>query len=142
MEAVFKTLQEKHGENFDTPRLRLWSRMISSGLHESEDDPPAIPAFSGVLPKRPRRESLSEALVGAATAFADSLKGGSGKAADPPKQHSTAVSMSVSPSKAVELRMKNLEQLRYLQQLHEDGILTDAELAELKRDIFSSLRKL
>lgn len=82
------------------------------------------------------------ALVGAATAFAYSLKGGSGKAADPPKQHATAVSMSVSPSKAIELRMKKLEKLRYLQQLHEDGILTDTELAELKRDIFSSLRKL
>lgn len=39
VEAVFKTLQEKHGEKFDTPRLRVWSRRISSGLHESEDDP-------------------------------------------------------------------------------------------------------
>ena len=38
----------------------------------------------------------------------------------------------VSPGKAVELRMKNFEQLRYLQQLFEDGILSDTEYTEQK----------
>ena len=85
--------------------------MISSGLHESEDKPPSIPAFSGVLPKRSRKDSLSEALVGAASAFAESLKG---KSTDPPAQHAPTAAVSVSPGKAVELQMKNLEQLRYL----------------------------
>ena len=94
------------------PRLRLWSRMISSGLHESEDEePPSIPVFSGVLPKRSHKDSLPEALEGAASAFAESLKG---KSTDPKAQHAPTAAVSVSPGKAVELQMKNLEQLRYL----------------------------
>ena len=32
VESTFISLQDKHGEEYDTPRLRLWSRMISSGL--------------------------------------------------------------------------------------------------------------
>ncbi len=39
VESVFKELCEKHGSKFDTPRLRLWSRMITSGLHEDYDNP-------------------------------------------------------------------------------------------------------
>ena len=39
----------------------------------------------------------------------------------------------VSPSKAAELRMKNFEQLRYLQGLFDDGIITDKELVEQKQ---------
>ena len=41
----------------------------------------------------------------------------------------------VSPGKAVHLPMKNYEQLRYLQQLYEDGILDQKEYAEQKQDI-------
>jgi len=36
----------------------------------------------------------------------------------------------VSPSKAVELCIKNFEQLHYLQGLFDDGIITDKELVE------------
>ena len=39
----------------------------------------------------------------------------------------------VSPGKAVDLRMKNYEQIRYLQQLYEDGILDQKEFIEQKR---------
>lgn len=50
--------------------------------------------------------------------------------------------LGVSPGKAIDLRMKNLQQLRYLQQLYEDNILSDRELAEQKRIVLESLRKL
>jgi len=48
----------------------------------------------------------------------------------------------VTPEKSVELRMKNYEQLRYLQQLLDDKILTDSEYTEQKQAILTSLRKL
>ena len=38
--------------------------------------------------------------------------------------------------------MKNYEQLRYLQQLFDDGIFTQEEYEEQKRGILCSLRKL
>ena len=48
--------------------------MICSGIHNNYDTPPDIPAFSGAISKRPRKESLSDALSGAAVAFAQSLR--------------------------------------------------------------------
>ena len=45
VEKVFQELKEKHDKKYDTPRLRLWARMVSSGIHDSLDDHPNIPAF-------------------------------------------------------------------------------------------------
>lgn len=58
------------------------------------------------------------------------------------KSDNSVGSVGISPKKSVELRMKNYEQLRYLQQLFEDGILSDWEYAEQKQNILDSLRKL
>ena len=49
--------------------------MICSGIHEDYDTPPDVPAFSGVMPKKPHKDSLSDALTGVAVAFAQSLSG-------------------------------------------------------------------
>ena len=59
-------------------------------------------------------------------------------------EQSQQVSPSVvmSPGKSVELRMKNLQQLRFLQQLFEDNILSEMEFIEQKKSILDSLRKL
>ena len=52
------------------------------------------------------------------------------------------VTKGISPGKIIELRMKNLEQLQYLQNLFEDDILDEKEYSEQKNNILSSLRKL
>ena len=106
-------LLDKHDSKWDTPRLRLWARCIVTEMHESYVDPPA---FKAPEPKR-RKESLTEALSGAAVAFAGVIS----KQQAPPVQegeHSgTPRSCSgqgvSSPRKIVELRLKNYEQLRY-----------------------------
>ena len=143
VDTVFKDLKEKHGNNFDTPRLRLWSRMICSNLHEDMENPPDIPAFSGSVPKKSRKESVTDVLAGAALAFAKAFT------SEKTNQTSESASVShppvtsgVSPSKAIELRMKNFEQLRYLQQLYDDGILNSKEFTDQKQNILSSLQKL
>ena len=138
VETTYAELHEKHGSKYDPPRLRLWARMITTGLHSDYDTPPEIPAFLGSTPKRARRESLSEAMSGAAVAFADALKG---KEKDEKRQGSVVTS-GISPGRSVELRMKNYEQLRYLQQLYDDGILTREEYQEQKQLIITSIRKL
>ena len=149
VEQAFKKLQDKHSLKWDIPRLRLWARCICSQQHSSYDDPPDLPAFKESEPKK-RKESLSDALAGAAVAFASAVTGTNkppdhdstkGAAADRVSLES-ASGACVSPGKAVELRMKNFEQLRYLQQLFEDGILSDTEYTEQKRSILSFLRKL
>ena len=109
VETIFKSLKDKHCDEFDIPRLRLWSRMICSGLHDDYDVPPKIPAFSLKSPKKSTKQNPM---------------------------------LCISPSKAVDLRMKNLQQLRYLQQLFQDQILTTEEYEEQKTKIITALRKL
>ena len=140
VDDVFMQLKEKHGSKFDTPKLRLWARTICGNLHDDMDNPPDLPAFRGSsqTPKKVQRESLSDALTGAAVAFAHAFKSqNTSETSQPP-----VTAVGVSPGKAVELHMKNFEQLRYLQQLYEDGILTTKEFEEQKEKILSSLRKL
>ena len=135
VDSVFEELKEKHGAMFDTPRL---ARMIANDIHDDLERPPRIPAF-GFTPKKPRQESVSS---GAAIAFAKAL--GATPQGNDEGNRNTLLSRQtgLSPGRAIELRMKNYEQLRYVQQLFDDGILSENEYVEQKQDILSSLRKL
>ena len=111
--------------------------MISSGMHDSLNNPPDIPAFHST-PKR-SRESMSSAITGAAKALASALEGT--PKASPTDLSCTHTATGVSPSKAVDLRMKNYEQLCHLHQLLDDGILSREEYMEQKQNILCSFRK-
>lgn len=139
LESVFKELKSKHGDKFSLPQLKLWSRMVSTGLHEDMDSPPDIPALRDTG-KKPRKETLADAISNAAITFTKALS--TSQEPNSTLSEATKSTTGVSPGKAVELRMKNLEQLRYLQNLYEDGILNDKEYSEQKSNILSSLRKL
>ena len=114
--------------------------MYSSGIEHPPDDldePPNVPA-SCSTPKRSRQPSVSNVISGAAVAITKALGG-------TPLQDQSSGHVGVtgvSPGRASELRMKNYEQLRYLQQLFEDGILPQTEFSEQKEGILGSLRKL
>ena len=60
----------------------------------------------------------------------------------PRVETSMPMATGISPGKILQLRMKNLVQLRYLQGLFDNGILTEKEHAEQKVDILSLLLKL
>ena len=141
---MYWELKKRHGDKWPDPHLRLWARYKVNGYHTDLDTPPAAPPFSGFIPKRAKQESLSEAITSAATAIAQAFSG-SGSASSqsegsaPPQP---PVSVSMSPLKAADLRMKHLEQLRYLQQLMEDNIISENEFIEQKSIILESLRKI
>ena len=145
VDEVYRELRDKHADKYSTPKLRLWARMVASKLHEDLDSPPDILAFCGSTPKRPRQQgSLSDVISGAAVAIVKALSSEAPKKVDDPTvtpRHLPAAAC-VSPAKSVELRMKNIEQLRYLQQLYDDGILSEKEYVEQKQSILSALRKL
>jgi hypothetical protein len=140
VDNIYQDLKERQGKKYSTPQLRLWARMVTADLHEDLDTPPSIPAFRST-PKRPRQsESLSDALSGAAVAMVKALGGETPtKGCNSP---TTTTSVCLSPTKSVELRMKNFEQLRYLQKLFEDGVVTEEEYVEQKRSIICALKKL
>ena len=145
VDDIFRQLKERHGEKFDIPRLRLWARTICGNLHDDFETPPDLPAFRNEAPKKMKRDSLSDALTGAAVAFANVFSSNPQPTQNPAtagRAGPAVPPVGLSPSKAVDLRMKNFQQLRYLQQLYEDGILTTKEFEEQKEKILSSLRKL
>ena len=159
VDDVYQELLKKHSKDYDTPKLRLWSRMICSGIHDDYDNPQAIPAFSSSTPKRRKRETLSEALTEAAVVFAESFSASKTPNNDDSCRCScqpedvtntssittpttTVVAAQISPQNAVDLRMKNYEQLRYLQQLFNDGILDEQEFVEQKANILEFFKKL
>ena len=118
LEKPYMELREKHGNKYDTPRLRLWARMISTGLHSDYDTSPEIPAFLGSTPKRARRESLSDAISGAAVAFAGALKG-----REKDQEQPTSVVPSGTSGRSVEL---NYEQL-----YHQPSSISDPHCTHL-----------
>ena len=46
VDDIYKELKEKHGGKYDTPRLRLWARSVSSKIHDDLDSPPARGNYS------------------------------------------------------------------------------------------------
>ena len=70
--------------------------MISPSLHNDFDTPPEIPVFLGSTPKHARRESLLNAISGAAVFLVDALKGKE-KTQEPP---ASAIQSGVSPGRS------------------------------------------
>ena len=50
--------------------------------------------------------------------------------------------VGMSPGKSIEIRMKNLQHLRYVQELYEEKILSEPEFIEQKQMILDLLWKL
>ena len=131
VESTYNQLAKKHGNSvYSGPQLRLWARMIQDGSHDDYDDPPRVPQITGVVPKQVKKESLSEALTGVAVAVTKALTS------------QPAVGNNTDHSSIANVRMKNLEQLKILQHLKEDSILSEDEFAEQKTIILEALRKL
>ena len=158
LDSVVKDLQEKHGNKYTLPQLRCWARMITSGKYEDKD---TIPVFLDLdnQPKKQKRASLAEAITGAAMTFAKAVKSSDVKqcssqsvviaSSDSPSTPVAACSASslpmtagISPGKITDLRMKKLHELRELQGLLEQNILTQQEFVEQKQLVLGSLRKL
>ena len=141
-DAIYKVLQEKHEDGqYSSPQLHLWAKMINSGTCKDYDDPPRVPQITGIPAQRPaRKDDLTEALTGVAKAVTKALN-----PQTTPQTPPSAVpgrSIGISPGKSAELHMKNLTQLRLIQQLYNEQILSQSEFIEQKDIILEALRKL
>lgn len=142
VDGTVEELKERHNDQYTLPQMRLWARMISAGHHESLDDPPQIPAITGVTPKRKPKESLAEAITGAASSLVSVFHGKSPATVSPGQPPALDTRVGHSPSKISDLRRNYLKELRELQQLFEDNILTEEEFAEQKSIVLNAMRKL
>lgn len=142
IDDIFDELRSKHAQAYSPVQLRLWARMISSGIHVSTDDPPNVPMISGNLPKRSKQDTstgnvATDVIV---EAVAKALVPKIPSSSSPPAV-CTSTSAS-SPVTLAEVRMKNLEQLKFLQGLYDSGTLTATEFDEQKDIILTCLRNL
>ena len=157
VDQIVTDLKDKHGaDKFSMPQLRIWAHMIDSGNYTDRDNPPQHPAFDGTQPKRPKKPSLSEAIMVAANCFSQRVhttdihqSGGSNAVLlSRPQLKETrsssefSTNLGISPGKITELRIKKLQELRELQQLLEQNVLTEEEFSEQKAMVLSSLHKL
>ena len=102
----------------------------------------SVPMITGILPKCPKKDSITDGLTAAATAVAKVFSPPSGSQVETSRsQMPNTARVGMSPGKSIELRMKNLQQLRYVQELYEEKILSEPEFIEQKQ-ILDSLRKL
>ena len=86
--------------------------MIVSRTHDDLEEPPRVPMITGLVPKRQKKETLSDALAGTATAFVKAFH----STPTTPVSNTPASSVGISPGKTADIRIKNLQQLRFLQQ--------------------------
>ena len=155
VDDIVMQLQEIHSDKFTIPQLRMWARYVQAGHYKDLKEPPPLPAFNGGIPKRARKESLSDALAGAAVTIIDAIRSPHANANvntttnlgvvinTPPKNEpAKLVSVGVSPGRAAELRMRKLKELRELHSMLGEGILNDSEFVEQKTIVLESLRKL
>ena len=115
------------------PKLRLWARLIQSGHLDDYDTPPNIPLITGSSSK-PQKESVADALTGAATAVVKMIQSTSSSSCE-------SIPAQMSPLKAAQLRQGCLEDLKKVKELLEDGVLTQ-EFDEEKRRILETLKSL
>lgn len=138
-------LEKKHSGKFTAPQYALWAKLIRNGRYNSYDEPPPIPLMTN-KERSHKKESISDAIVGAATAFAHALRSPATVTPTPdpltPTSTGTLTNTGLSPNNQANLRRKCLEDLRILSQLFNDGILLESEFLEQKQSILTSLRSM
>lgn len=138
---IFEDLKKKN-PTMESPKLRLWAKLIKSGRHESYEVPPQIPLITGgPSTNKPKRENLTDAFAQAASAIVKVLHDKPLSAKTSPAKSSN-FSDGLSPMKAANLRRGCLEDLKKLKDLLEDGVLTESEFNLEKQQILRTLKNI
>ena len=141
-------LKDKHGDKFTSFQFKLWTEMLTSGVHTDLDVPPAASMFGRETKKAkaPQKDSsdLSAAVVDMVSVVSTLSQALSTSAQAQLNRPHTSSShpVSWSPMKRAELRSMYLKQMTELRQLYDDGILSEEEYEEQRLELVESLRQL
>ena len=111
-------LEEKHGEKYNEPQLRLWARMILNKQHDDMEQPPNVPIITGGIKRPAKKETLSDALSSVATALTKTMSPQQvSNTSQPttPKSQLKACSTGVSPASKASISAQYISQLKSLQ---------------------------
>ena len=148
--VIFEELKTKHtGKSYSDPQLRLWAKLIQSGMHGDYDSPPNIPLITGgetVKTKKKSQDStVTGAFVSAANAIAAALNPQeANKSYTTPSKQSTHKSLGagVSPISRSSFRRSLLQDLETLHKFYENCVLSPEEFGEQKETILKELKNL
>ena len=58
VETLFCELRDKHSGKFSVPQLRLWARMVVTGIHDDLEEPPQVPMDNWNHSKESKKEDF------------------------------------------------------------------------------------
>lgn len=122
VEDLIRQLKEKHGKAYRTEQLSCWAHMYHMEKHESLDDPPNIPLFTGSVKKK--KTSLSD----------------DGDRSPKPESPDTRRKQGISPSKGVNLRTESIQQLVEWHSLLEKGGISKEQYDEMQQAILKDIK--
>ena len=122
------TLKEKHEGSYTRFQYKLWAEMLTAGVHDDINTPPAASMFSRenkrTQPKHTSNDvsSLGEAVSGMVGILTQALSPNLPPANRADKSGQTSNS-TLSPMKSAELRSIYLKQMSELRQLYDNSVL-------------------
>ena len=135
IEDITQEFSSAHGDKYSYAQYKLWARMIMNKQHNDKDNPPNILMIVG-KPEKKSKKDFDECLADCAVAIVKALQAPAvptSLANAPPvafaQPQPTAQGLhdGISPGKKVNLRAQYLSQLKTLQTLRDDGVLTSHE---------------
>ena len=139
MLKIWQRLGNKHGDKY--AQYKLWASMIINKQHHDENTPPNIPMIMGKPDnKKPSaKNEFSDCLADCAVAIVKALKE---PKTDCPQSRESSADDVISPINKVNICSQYLSQLKTLQNLCDDGVLTQEEFQEEKMVVLNNLKAL
>ena len=126
-----ENLKKSHGEKYTPMQYRLWSEMISGGIHRSMTDPPKTAMFSRCGESSNKKGSSVEVMANAVQKLASAIN--TPRATDQIMEKSTSL---------IDSRSKRYQQLTELKNLKDSGVLSESEYTDERDAILKVLKTL
>ena len=140
LEKYISELQEIHGDKYDYGEYKIWARMIKNRQWKDKDTPPNLPMIRGKAGPKGKTDVV-DTLATAAVAIIKALQPSDARPKSPAAT-ATRTADGMSPGKKVQLRSQYLNQLKEIQNLRDENVLTADEFQAEKDTILQTLREL
>ena len=124
IETCVRELQDIHGDKYSYGECRVWARMIKNRQWKDKKRPPNIPMIRGKAGQKGKTE-IADTLATAAVAIIKALQPGSSD--NLLLCHVLILQMGCHRAKKVQLRSQYLKQLKKIQNLRDENVLSAEE---------------
>ena len=144
IETCVRELQDIHGDKYSYGECRIWARMIKNRQWKDKEKPPNIPMIRGKAGQKGKTDMADTlAMATAAVAIIKALQpGSSDTTSQSPTVSCAHTPDGMSPGKKVQLRSQYLKQLKEIQNLCDENVLSAEEFLVEKDTILQTLREL